>query len=261
VSVAGVLQALGGPEVVAQWLAVAWLLAARLSPLSLLVPWIAVRGAPLSWSLPVTAALTLALSPLAVASAVPITHAPAGLLLLSLREVAVGAVYAAAVGLPLHALDWGGRVVDRVRGLPGGASGPFGQLYLWLGLCAFFALGGHRLAIAALAEGLAQAPIGLVQPVADPSVLALGVLRLTASALESAVLIATPVLAAVALSELALAAAMRAAPALPPHWLLSPVRAAVPLLVVWIGAAWLLASLPAVFRAGIDAAARLMDAL
>jgi flagellar biosynthetic protein FliR len=248
------------PQALAQALALGVLLCARLAPLAWLVPWAAARNAPPLVSIALVAVLALCLWPAAASAAPVLPLSLLSLLVLAVRELLIGVVYALALALPLRALEWAGRFAGHFAGAAG-AETAYASLQLWLGVAAFFALGGHRVAIAALVHGIVQRPIGVLSPLRDFSGVALGSASLFGEAFASALLIALPVAAALALTDLGVALAARgaAAPTLP--LVLAPGRAALALLVVWITIMLLIGSLPEVFEHGLRAARRLWGTL
>jgi type III secretory pathway component EscT len=257
-----VLQAWATEGEIARLLAVAWLLVARLLPLVLLVPAFGVRGAPAAWLATASVALAAALMPTALASAPVLPADVLGLTVLSARELCLGAVYAFALALPFWALGWGGRLSDTWRGALPDFRGPspLSELYLWVGVVAFLALGGHRMVIAALAEGLATHPLGAVTSGGNFAALALSSARLAADALAAALMVAAPAAAALFLFDVALGVVVRAAPAFPGLAVAVPVRAAIVLAVALIGSALLLGGLPRAFDDALTAARRLFEA-
>lgn len=262
------LDALTGTEL-ARLAAVALLVAARVAPLTQLVPWIAMRDAPQALRFAVLGALTLALTPVArmVAPELPLDAVALGAL--ALREAAVGAVFAVVTAVPLVALDHAGRVIDALRGASsserGGASGerstPLGDLHLLLGTVIFLALGGHRLVIAALGEGLVAVPPGATIASADLSALALGAARIVTHALTLAAAFAAPAAVALFALEVALGIVARAAPGIPVHVAGMPLRAAAGLAAVLLGLSVLVPRLPPVLEQGVEAAGSLVREL
>lgn len=256
------LQAWATPAEIEQWFAVAWLLVARLLPLVLLVPVFGVRGAPAAWLVTASVALAAALLPSASASAPALPSDLLALSLLTVREVCLGTLYAFALALPFWALEWGGRLTDQWRGaLPDGrGASAFGDLYLWIGIAAFLGLGGHRVVIAALADGLRSHPLGVVASDGGLAALAMSSARLAADALAAALMVAAPVAAVLVLFDLALGVVARATPALPGFVLAVPVKAALAIGVALMGSAVLLGQLPGAFTEAFAAARRLIEA-
>lgn len=261
---------LGGAQEVNRVLVVGVLVAARVAPVTVLAPWIALRDVPAVVRLAVTTVLTFALAPLALASAPERAPAGAALLLSTFREAIVGTTFALATALPLYALEWAGRLVDTWRGaalaeviapLTGERSSPTGLLYLLLGVAVFAVLGGHRLAMAAFAEGLVVAPVGVLTLGASVSNVAFGAARLSASALGFALAIAAPAGVTLLAVEASLGLMARAAPQVPAFFTGMPLRAAAGLAALLLASSYAVARFPAAFREAVDAGLSLMRAL
>jgi type III secretory pathway component EscT len=248
------------PQTLAQTLALGLLLCARLLPLAWLVPWIAVRDASAPLGVATVLVLALCLWPTAASAAPLLPVSLWSLLALGLREALVGLVYALALALPLRALQWSGELYGRFSRVPGTETA-YGSLQLWLGVAAFFAFGGHRVAIAALAEAIVRRPVGALSSLYDLSGVALGSARLVGDAFASALLLALPVAVALGLAELGLLFSLRVAGASGIALALPPARAALGLVVVWIATLLLLGSLPGMFEQGLRAAQRLWESL
>lgn len=248
------------PSSLAHAAAVALLLLARLLPVAWLVPWALVRSAPASLPLALTVVLAICIWPGAAAHAQQLSLDLPALFPLLLRELLIGAVHAFALALPLRALEWGGWLQGRFSGLAG-AEQSLASLQLWLGLAAFFALGGHRLATAALAQSVISHPLGRIDPLPDLAAIALGSARMIGDAFATALQLALPLAAALGLSELALGLCARvvSAPWFPPA--IAPARALLSMFVIWIGTRALLGTFPQYFRHGLSAAQKLWEAL
>ncbi len=254
-------------------LAVGALVAARVAPLTVLAPWLTLRRTPPILRSSVILALTVALTPLAAASADAATLDAADPLTFAawtLREALVGALFAVATALPLHALDWSGRLVDTWRGASlaeviapptGERTSPIGDLYLMMGVVSFLLLGGHRVAFAAFADALVVAPVGRVDFVGSSDLLALGVLRLSGSALAFAASLAAPVAVAIVVVEISLGLIARSAPQVPVFFAGMPLRAATGLGASLAALSVVAGQLPEVFSSAIDIARRWLTAL
>jgi flagellar biosynthetic protein FliR len=235
------------------------LLCARLVPLVWLVPWVAARGVPVSVSLALTWVLALCLWPVASASAPALTLSLARLSPLVLRELLIGLVYALALALPLRAFEWAGQLAGGASGVRG-ADTAYGSLQLWLAVAVFFALGGQRVAIAALADGITTRPLGTPSALSGLRAVALSSVQLLGDAFASALLIALPVVAALALADLAVVLVARAASANALPLALAPARPALALLLLWIWLLLLPGLMPDAFEQGLHAARRLWAA-
>lgn len=262
------LEALTGIDL-ARLAAVALLVTARVAPLTEIVPWIAVRGAPRAARLAVLGACVVALVPVALPVTPDLPTSMLALGALALREATIGAVFAVATAVPLVALDHAGRLVDAMRGGTmverSGAtedrSTPLGDLHLLLGSVLFLALGGHRLVIAALGEGVVDLPPGSAIASPDLAAFALGTARIVAHALTLAAAFAAPAAIALIALEVLLGVVARAAPGIPVHVAGMPLRAVAGLAAVLLGLSVLVPHLPPVLRGGVEAAGGLVREL
>ncbi len=259
-------------------LSAALLVAARILPLTLLAPWLAMRDSPWILRAALVFGLTACVAPLALASATSVPQEPSMIALAAIRESLVGLVFAIAAVLPFYALQWGGHLADLWRG-SGGFLGsglaagslqdsnaaqttPLASLYFMTGVVIFLALGGHRFALSAFAQGLVDVPIGNVisQAQSSTGAVALGAARLVGHGLSFAVAVAAPAAVTIVLIELALGFAARATPEMP-IVLLTPLRAAVGLAALMLTVSLLGEHLPNVFREAMHTAQRLMRGL
>ena len=257
------LRLLGGEAAVSEVLAVGGLVAARVGPLTVLAPWLSLKRTPPLVRAALVLALTLALTPLALPQAREAVGAMAGLPYGAavLREVLVGTLFAVATALPFYALDWAGRLTDTWRGASmseviapntGERTSPLGDLHMMLGIALFLTLGGHRLALAAFAEGLRVAPVGTGSLAPRVQALALGAAQLTGSALAFALAIAAPAAAAIVAVEVSLGLLARSAPQVPVFFAGMPLRAATGLAAALLAISLVSAQLPDAFRAAIE---------
>jgi flagellar biosynthesis protein FliR len=251
-------------------LAVGGLVALRVGPLTVLAPWLALRQAPAVVRVAILLALTCAFTPLALQSVPASLALEPALLWLAARELVVGLIFALAAALPFSALDWGGRLTDLWRGaslaevlapLTGERTSPLGHLYLMLGVALFSVLGGHRLAMAAFAEGLRAAPVGAASLGSGLGEVVLGATRLSASALAFALAVAAPAAVLLVATEAVLGLLSRAAPQVPVFFAGMPLRAAAGLAALLLGLSFVVGRLPDVFRDAIDAALSLVAAM
>jgi type III secretory pathway component EscT len=220
-----------GAEELERRVTIALLVALRVAPTTILAPWIALRGSPPALRAALLALLTAALYPHAEAATPTLPSDLASLFAIGLRELALGTMIAIACALPLHALGESGRLVDVLRGAQGEASGPSGErtsplgaLQLLLGSSLFLAAGGHRLVLAAMAEGLRTMPPGSAS-LGESALLEIG--RALTQTLTIAVAFAAPALLALVATDVSLGLVARSAPQIPIHFAGMPVRAAV----------------------------------
>lgn len=243
-----------------------WLLVTlRTVPLAFVAPWLGWKGTASFARVSVALVIALALTPLALQTAPALPAGWLPLALLGLREALIGVAFAIASSLPLWALGWTGALVDRWRGSPHegvlgpseGAS-PLGALHVAAGVVLFVMLGGHRLALAAFADGFVDTPVGAGASPESVATFALGVGRLITAALELAVVFAAPAAIAFVLLEAVLGLAARVAPALSLWTSAVPLRAALGVAVALVGLAALLPRLGPLFTGSVEAAAELV---
>lgn len=262
------LQWVGDTAEVRRWLTATLLVALRLLPLAVMsIP----RGAgstATALRLALAAMLAAALAPAALAGDPRLPEGAFALFLLGARELLVGTVFAIAVVLPFLALRWAGELTDLWRGSflyqalrPGERPSPLGSLYLMTSLALFFSLGGHRLAIEALADTLTRVPVGSVLAAAGLTQAAMGSVRLLGSAIALSAALAAPVAAAIVLAELAVGLLGRAAPHIPLFFVAMPLRAALGLGAALLAVSLLLSDLGDLFLGSIRSASGLVDLL
>jgi len=231
-------------DALATTLGAAVLLALRLAPLVLIAPWLAAGYAPRLVQLAITACLVVCLLPIALAAPLDLPDSTALLALMAARELLMGVVLGLALAVPVLAVRWGGELIGLGLASPDEHDPPYARFYGLFAAALFVTLGGHRVALAALARSLARAP--LAQLTAPDGALALlgGSALLLGEAVLTAVLIALPVLVALALTDalLALIARLGSIAFLPD--LAGTSRALVALAVVWMSLAALAGALP-----------------
>ncbi|MDQ3036196.1 MAG: flagellar biosynthetic protein FliR [Myxococcota bacterium] len=263
------LEQLGGGGELARAIGVALLVAARVAPLTILVPWIALRGSPPALRIALLLSLTVALTPIAISASPPLPPDLLTFVVAIAREVAIGAVFAITISVPLYALDQAGRLVDAMRGASqsesespaGDRTSPLGNLHLLLGAVLFVALGGHRLVIAALGEGLIDVPAGAAVAGPDLAAFTMGAARIVVSSLTLAVSFAAPAAVALIGVEVGLGIVGRAAPAIPMYFAGMPLRAAAGVAAVLLGLSVLVPHLPAIMRGAVQSASSLVGTL
>ncbi len=195
--------ALGLPE----WDITVWfLVAARVAPLVVVAPWVALAQLPVWARVGVTGGLLLGFAPLAWVGAEPVEWLwPAQVLV----EGLLGTAFAVAASAPLFALRWSGAWMDTLAaGAPARAEGPLPDFASLFGVALFWASGAHRLAVRAFADGLVASPVGAAPPLG----LGLGVARLVADAVALSVAVAAPAFAAVTLISVGLGLTRGAGP-------------------------------------------------
>lgn len=255
-------EALLGPDA-ATTATVLVLVLARTLPLAFLAPWLGYRGTAAYLRVAVALVLAMALTPLAKAGATSLPTAGVALGLAFVREVLVGAAFAVAVSAPLYALSWTGQLIDRWRGSPPDATAPshaspLGRLHLAGAVVIFVMLGGHRLALAAFAEGFTEVPAGVPVAAADLATFGLGAMRIVADALVLSVAFLAPAAIAFVVVEVALGLAGRVAPAVVTWMDAMPLRAALGVAVALVSLSALLPRLGPVIARSIESASELL---
>lgn len=247
--------------------AVFLLVLARTAPLAWLAPWLGWRGTAAIARMSVSLVLAAALTPLALSVAPPLPSGWLPLSLIGVREVMVGAAFAIAASLPIYALGWTGGLIDRWRGSLAdatsseGAAGPLATLHLAAAVVLFVLLGGHRLALAAFADGLVELPPGAGGDAASLSAFALGAARLVTAALELALAFAAPAVVAFLLLEAVLGLWGRVAPSLRLWMEGMPLRAGLGVAAALLGLVALLPRLGPTFAQSIEAASELLRSM
>lgn len=190
--------------------ACALLLAARLAPIAWLAPYVAPMGSPAIVRAATLVALVLAMLGIASVNAtIPETNV--GLVLALARELTIGLSLAVASSVPLVALEHVGRSLDAWRPSRQDAEGMYARLFSALAAAAFVAIGGLRMVMRALGDGLTSLPLGDALDATDAQSMALGAARTLATALTFTVSLAAPALVALVAAELGIAIALRAA--------------------------------------------------
>ncbi len=146
------------------------LLLARLGPLIVFSPLFGGRSTPLRWRICLGAAFAAALTPLVGPVVDPVT-VPAGeaaVLMLTAKELLVGATLAVLVSATFGLFAASGALIDQARGYapPGGGENEAegdSRLNVFFSLffvTVFLAVGGHRLIFAAFGGALVRVPLG-----------------------------------------------------------------------------------------------------
>lgn len=135
------------------WLGAALLVAARVGPALLLLPFLGILGRGL-----LLVGAVAVLLPLGVVRPGPELAEPLRLLPLLARELSIGAALALGAALPWLLGRCAGAWLDQVRD-PEVRRGPLAALYGLLALALLFGLGGGRVAVQALARSYELAPV------------------------------------------------------------------------------------------------------
>ncbi len=192
------------------------LLTARMLALLQFAPPFSGGGIPIRVRLAVAAGMGLALAPLV---AVDLDLSAPGLVAAVVYQVAVGAAMGVIISLFMAALNAAGSMIDLLSGIGVAVlydptteiqAGPVGRLYQLIMVTGLFIIDGHLLMIRGLLRTFDAAPLGGLD-VADLSeALISGARDLFLAAVE----ISLPVLVALAMTEVVLGLASRAAPRL-----------------------------------------------
>lgn len=239
--------------------------AARAIPIAWLVPAFGGRSLPVAARLGVGMLLAVLGWPYLMPAAAAPALAQLGVVgwaLLTARELLIGASVGWVVAFAFLAAQAAGGLADGARGaafadapspLSGASGSPLGTLYWLLAALIFLELGGLGRMASALARSYQAVPIGAgAVATAGASSARAGMsaaleLIVIASArlIESAVGLAAPVIVALLLTDLALAAVARLTPAVPIHFTAMPLRALLGVGVVLLGLGALEAALVA----------------
>lgn len=241
------------------------LVLARTLPLSFLAPWLGWRGTASYVRVATAAVLAAALVPIADASAAALPAPWLGLSLAAIREALVGATFAISVSVPLYAMGWTGDLIDRWRGSPpdstvvdAAGTSPLGTLHLAASVVLFVLIGGHRLALAAFAQGLSDLPAGATAEAASLSALGLGSAQIVGSALTLTVAFVAPAAIAFVALEVTLGLWSRAAPAVRVWMEAMPLRAALGVAIALLSLSAVLPRLGPVFSESIETASSVL---
>ncbi len=221
---------------------------ARLGPVLYLAPSFGGRLVPA----PIRLGIALGLSVLVAGGGGVVAPAGVALVAALAREAALGVGLGLLAAIPFEAARAGGHVIDVVRGASltqalvptaGTSASPLGEL-LYLGLLVTVtAAGGNRLLLGALARSFRVLPPGAPWVAGAASGLGASLVDTTAGLVACAVALAAPAAIAAVVTDLALGVVGRIAPQLPLFFLGLPVKAALGLGAVALGAAVLLGRL------------------
>ena len=229
-----------------EWAIVYWaLVAARVTIVIQLVPYLGGKAVPQTVKIALTVAITTMIYPAIWAQGVQELAAldsPLAITALLIKEVLLGFVFGFVASLVFEALRIAGQLIDVSRGqtqnmsmapqLPERISASANLLYQ-LHIVIFLLLGGHRIFLTALIHSFVAIP-----PHAFPALgqgaapLVLGIVRLGADAITLGVALALPVIAALLLTDIALAMINKAAPQIQVFFLGMPIKALVGIAVV-----------------------------
>lgn len=243
-----------------KWIAVIFLLLARIGPVVFIAPFLGGRRLPATIRIVIVGALTLALWPTAWVSSGDLPESGVLLMLLVIKEGLAGMVLALMVSLLFTAIEAGGRIIDVVRGaqmaqvLTGQStdpSSPVGALLLLFSVVVFMAIGGHLMVISALERSYFAIPIAGWPSTAGWSGTARLAIYLGGEFFLVALGVAAPVLAAAFVLDLSLGLAGRLAPQMPAYFVGLPVKAWGGILLLFLCLPWVLAWSRGVFEMSV----------
>ena len=220
------------------------LVAARVTPIVLLVPYLGGKAVPQTVRMALTIALTGLVYPLVWSSGAA-DQLPDGALILTvllIKELLLGFTFGFVAALVFDAVRIAGQLIDNARGQTQAmAFAPqlkervsvSGDYLYQLTVVSFLLLGGHRVFIAALVSSFAALPPQTMPPMADHlGAMAFGIVRLATDAVTLGVVLAFPVVAAILMTDLCLALVNRAAPQINVFFLGMPLKALAGILVM-----------------------------
>jgi type III secretory pathway component EscT len=225
------------PDVLARWILGLALVALRLLPCTVLLPYLSARALPAAARTAVLLVLALGLGPAALPTLD--LHALDGWLFVALfRELTLGVALALVLAVPWFALEGAGRILDSLRGgasaeltgLDQSRTSPLTELLRGTGLVVFLAAGGLRGTLRVLGSSLSNIPPEL-SPTASwrlPTLLELTA-RWTARALGATLTVTAAAWLSLLAMELVLAVSARFSPPLAQANLALPARALLPL--------------------------------
>jgi len=234
---------------VAEWLTytqeilILALVLARVMPMVIQTPWLGGKLAPMEVKMGLGLLFTLVLWPVAKGALHgPLPTAPIPFMLLMGKEIFIGLVVGFVNSLVFTIMEMAGRLVDTARGSSmaevldphsGQRDTPFGDLYYQMFLVIFVALGAHGVFFDAFFFSFASIPLDVgMPPLANVAALSDLLTRLTADVFTAAVLLASPVLAAVLVTDIVFGILNRVAPQLNAYFMAMPVKAMAGVLLV-----------------------------
>lgn len=234
---------------------------ARVGPLIWIAPFWGGRVVPSTVKVGLAAAISLLVYPFNAAD--PTLLARAGEVMLVgvlAKELLVGLAITFVVGMVFWAVQAGGGLIDTFRGgnmgeaaLPGGEGREtaLGALLLFWAIVIFLAIGGHRLAVAALVESYRVLPLTGIPSLSGSAQLVTYCIELSGSLWLVALALSAPALAALLLADVSLGWVNRFAPQLNVYFVAMPLKALLGLLVVLLVIGAMLEILPGMLAAAV----------
>lgn len=221
----------------------------RISPLFLLAPLFSSRMVPARARAVIALALTIGISPLAVASAGDLPLDAIGYAMLMAKELLVGMAFAFTLAALFAAVSIAGSLLDTLIGFSYGAlvdpitgnqSTVIAQLYSLVGLGVFIAINGDSWVIQGLARTYELVPL-----TEDPALgtMVAGAQEAFAGVMSSALQVCAPVLLAIVITDTAFGVVNRVVPQLNVFAVGFPAKVAVGLILIGVSlpfvAGWL----------------------
>ena len=212
----------------------------RISPLFLLAPLFSSRLVPGRARAIVALALTVGITPLAVAEAGRLPLDPIGYAGLMLKEMLVGLAFAFSLGALFAAVSVAGSLIDTLIGFSYGAlvdpvtgsqSTAIQQLYSLVGLAVFIAINGDAWVIKGMAETYELVPL-LDAPALNSMVA--GTQAAFAGVMSSALQVCAPVLLAIVITDTAFGVLNRVVPQLNVFAVGFPAKVAVGMILIGV---------------------------
>lgn len=227
---------------------------ARLGPLIWLAPFFGGRLVPPTVRIGLSVALACVMLPQLLPAGPALADAGAvGVAAVFVQEALVGTALGFVVASVFWAAQAAGGLIDTARGASmgevmvpqlGGRTTPMGNLLLQLTVVLFLALGGHRIAIAAICRSYVALPLGRFVAIDGLGRFALFCVDLSGEIILVALALAAPVIAAVVLADVALGWINRFAPQINVFFIAMPLKALLGIAVVALGTGVIAAVLP-----------------
>lgn len=213
------------------------LVAARIAPIVLLVPYLGGKAVPQTVKMGLVLALTVLIYPAIWASGAA-DALPGGwvsMFFLVIKELLLGFLFGFVAALVFEAVRMAGQIIDNARGqtmattlvpqLPERVSVTANYFYQ-MTIVMFLLIGGHRLFLAALVRSFVKIPPQTIPSLGDHTWdIALLVIRLGADSITLGVLLGFPVMAAILMTDMCLALINKAAPQIRVFFLGMPLKA------------------------------------
>jgi type III secretion protein SpaR/YscT/HrcT len=227
---------------------------ARLAPLVFVAPFFGGKLIPVTVRAALALALAVVMLPAISSGLAPLQSASTGYLTAVLvKEVLIGFALGFLLALVFYGIQAAGWLADTARGASmsevmvpqsGVRSSAIGSLLFQLAIVLFFALGGHRIVVLAIARTYEVLPIGAFPPGRGLAAFAIFCGRLTGELFVIALSLAAPIVAAIFVADLSLGWINRFSPQLNVFFLAMPLKAALGIAVLALSLAGITAVIP-----------------